>query len=561
MKSFYNSIILMSVAFYFSIIHANTISAQPSYSWNKSLLFDSATANGGPLPTQTMNLCPHGGELFAGMSTDHEENRYSRSASYVYRKVSPIADWVLDMAFEPGSGRVASLRSVRFETGADGLPLSCGPMDILFAGTNREGNTIAPAVVRLRKGPGDWISIPLGSTSIGTYNIRAIGYHRDSQTGVDRVFVAAGPYPLGIFSGVYDPTQPGGVKFDALPEVAEESSGNGKWFGLAEANGKLYAAHNDGLFERLDGPMPSWVKVATWPRPTPGSIIGEVNVEPRGLAGVQSIGFPEPQMLFVSRLDALWRVRAGGDYQIVQELDMDSAIAASIGYNVANAEGPMNPLVPIPVAGSGDTVWLIGVEFVFGDLDENHLVPPRDPMSQGDMSSATTFSSVAHYFIRFRDGSYSGPHRIIDPVDTSRMLILARDMVPSPFASEPDVVYAAGFNPSSLKGVGGSGTNGRAWIYKGVLQSPVTGVDDFSYFGETILIYPNPANNLVTITGLDNGFIGSISIYNAMGQVLLSEKKTGSQLSIETGNLNSGIYFINIKTEKGELITRIFIKE
>jgi hypothetical protein len=76
-----------------------------------------------------------------------------------------------------------------------------------------------------------------------------------------------------------------------------------------------------------------------------------------------------------------------------------------------------------------------------------------------------------------------------------------------------------------------------------------------------IEIYPNPAKSAVTIAGLDGDFNGAIFIFNNIGQMIKTEHRTGSQVSIEIGNLKSGIYFIHIKTEKGEVITRKFIKE
>jgi len=80
-------------------------------------------------------------------------------------------------------------------------------------------------------------------------------------------------------------------------------------------------------------------------------------------------------------------------------------------------------------------------------------------------------------------------------------------------------------------------------------------------FDLTIHIYPNPTQNQLTLSTLPSGFSGMVSIYNSMGQLMFSEKKNGSQFSILTGQLNTGIYIIQVKTDNGGMITKKFIKE
>lgn len=74
-------------------------------------------------------------------------------------------------------------------------------------------------------------------------------------------------------------------------------------------------------------------------------------------------------------------------------------------------------------------------------------------------------------------------------------------------------------------------------------------------------IYPNPTQSQLTIFNLPTDFSEVVSIYNSMGQLMFSEHKNGSHFSIQTGHLNKGIYFLQVKTDKEEMITRKFIKE
>jgi aspartate carbamoyltransferase regulatory subunit len=68
-------------------------------------------------------------------------------------------------------------------------------------------------------------------------------------------------------------------------------------------------------------------------------------------------------------------------------------------------------------------------------------------------------------------------------------------------------------------------------------------------------IYPNPANNSLNINS-NYGIIKSTVYDVTVGIVLSSDDQT----SIDVSKLNSGLYFIKIKTEQGEF-SRKFIKE
>jgi hypothetical protein len=78
---------------------------------------------------------------------------------------------------------------------------------------------------------------------------------------------------------------------------------------------------------------------------------------------------------------------------------------------------------------------------------------------------------------------------------------------------------------------------------------------------ELIKVYPNPTQNQLNISNLPTDFSGTVSIYNSMSQLMFSERKNDSQFSIQTGQLKTGIYIIQVKTNNGEMITRKFIKE
>ncbi len=71
-------------------------------------------------------------------------------------------------------------------------------------------------------------------------------------------------------------------------------------------------------------------------------------------------------------------------------------------------------------------------------------------------------------------------------------------------------------------------------------------------------IYPNPVNNRLFITA--NEKIESISIYTITGVMVYNAQCTMNNTQLDVANLNSGIYFIKINTNNGEIVKR-FVKE
>lgn len=61
-------------------------------------------------------------------------------------------------------------------------------------------------------------------------------------------------------------------------------------------------------------------------------------------------------------------------------------------------------------------------------------------------------------------------------------------------------------------------------------------------------VYPNPVDDMLTITGRDN--LKSIVIYNAIGQQILELNPDQKDLQINTTTFNSGVYFLKLNTEK-----------
>jgi sugar lactone lactonase YvrE len=76
---------------------------------------------------------------------------------------------------------------------------------------------------------------------------------------------------------------------------------------------------------------------------------------------------------------------------------------------------------------------------------------------------------------------------------------------------------------------------------------------------DNIKVYPNPTNDILTITGKD---VKSAVILNVMGQVLIEQKnyKTNKAI-INVSSLASGVYFVKIRDKYGAEVVKRFVKE
>ena len=76
---------------------------------------------------------------------------------------------------------------------------------------------------------------------------------------------------------------------------------------------------------------------------------------------------------------------------------------------------------------------------------------------------------------------------------------------------------------------------------------------------DQITVYPNPANNRLNINNKDNIKISSLSIFNTLGQLILTIPNAKKTTTIDVSSLKSGNYFLRINSEKGIYNTK-FIK-
>jgi hypothetical protein len=74
-----------------------------------------------------------------------------------------------------------------------------------------------------------------------------------------------------------------------------------------------------------------------------------------------------------------------------------------------------------------------------------------------------------------------------------------------------------------------------------------------------VSVYPNPANKEIVVAGLTNG--ATLQITDAFGKVMYKKLATAQSQVIETSNLLSGVYFINVTNVEGTVNTVSFVKK
>src|SRR5580658_2499196 len=175
--------------------------------------------------TEVRSLVAHGGKLYAGNGYWEDQSEASQGAEILVLD-RPGGRWRVDHAFNErmpnGRARhlaIATMGDAEFATDASGKPLA-EPVSILLASTWDLSGEVQ--VYARDDATGEWMGETLARDQRipgvrDLAQVRSFGSHRDRITGIDYAF--AGHDPHGIFSGVYDPTVPGRIRWSQAPEL------------------------------------------------------------------------------------------------------------------------------------------------------------------------------------------------------------------------------------------------------------------------------------------------------------------------------------------------------
>jgi hypothetical protein len=406
--------------------------------------------------TEMRLLVAHAGRLFAGNGYwEDRPGAEGRQPAQVLALDSAAASWRVDHAFAQRlpDGRwrdlaVGALAEATFSVDGTGRRLA-RPVSILLAST--WDLTGASRVFVRDDATGGWTAATVAEDRPARDflpQIRSFGTHRDRVSGIDLVF--AGQMPRGIFRGACDESVSGRIRWSATPELAG-SDVSGDFSGLrgrlrvssfAEANGRLYAAVGQQVFERVDGPAPSWKVIYTNPRP------GHSETGLRGLTAIQDEAGREALLAAVEG-DAARLVRidpaTGAE---TTELDLRQFLSRQWGMPVGYVIAAYNDMTPAQLPDAGD-VLLIGVMA---------FIPPAARVAEGHRLVDVGYGQVeggAWYLVRRPGGRYD--LRKVGLPD-AMPLVAVRSIRVSPFAGEGAALYFAGFDANKAP------AHDTAWI-------------------------------------------------------------------------------------------------
>lgn len=75
-----------------------------------------------------------------------------------------------------------------------------------------------------------------------------------------------------------------------------------------------------------------------------------------------------------------------------------------------------------------------------------------------------------------------------------------------------------------------------------------------------VVFYPNPSSDLVYVTVQNGYIINTVSVYNSLGQLVISQQANQYQFSIDMKGLEKGVYLVKIANEHGVISEKI-VKE
>jgi hypothetical protein len=421
--------------------------------------------------TEIRSLVGHAGKLFAGNGYwEDAPGPEGLQGAEILVLDGPDGRWRVDHVFDELTPRgrarnlaIAVMGEARFATDGNGQPLA-NPVSILLASTWDLTGEVK--IFARDDATGAWPGATLayderipGVRHIS--QVRSFGSHRDRVTGIDYAF--AGDDPHGIFNGVYDPSVPGRIHWSQTPEldisgvsVAEfpGMAGRLRVTSFAECNDRLYATVGQQIYERMDGATPSWRLIYT--NPNPGR-------SQSGLRGLTAAPSPTGQghVLLAAVEGTAGRIirvdpRDGSE---ATDLDLHDFLSKAWGMDVGYTIAAYNNMTEVH-DNHGEDLFLIGLEA---------FIPRYSPVAAGHRMSNIgrgRLEGNAWYLIRSPEGNYD-LRRI--PARPGPAMVSTRSIAVSPFPTDPDAVYFAGFDANRTR------VHNTAWIVRATLATAIGG--------------------------------------------------------------------------------------
>jgi hypothetical protein len=396
--------------------------------------------------TEMRVLTAHAGRLYAGNGYWEDQPGPEGLQGAQILALDELGDrWRVDHAFDermpdgrPRNLAVSALEEVTFATDDRGARLTA-PVSLLIA-ANWDLTGTAQVFSR-NDATGAWVAASLaqGRPMPGFLpQVRSLGGHRDRVTAIDHIF--AGENPHGIFSGAYDATVPGRIRWSATPEldlsgVSESGlsgrSGHVRVSSFAECNGRLYATVGQHIYERIDGVEARWRLLYTNPYP------GRSETGLRGLTAIRASPDQGQVLLAAIEGSAARLVRVDPrDGSEVTELNLEDLLGDAWSTRTGYVIAAYNDMTKVRDSEGGEAL-LTGLEA---------FVPANAPIAAGHNIVKVGYGRVeagGWYLVRHPEGRY-GLGQV--GASSGRPLVATRSIRASPFPQERDALYFAGYD-------------------------------------------------------------------------------------------------------------------
>ncbi len=166
------------------------------------------------------------------------------------------------------------------------------------------------------------------------------------------------------------------------------------------------------------------------------------------------------------------------------------------------------------------------------------------------------------YYVNGLSNNYPYPDSVYNTVNMNLSVIEFPDSLGSACSFQPYSFYLGG--KRTYWGLPNNPDYEMGPIVGSACDSLSNSVQAIAYPINSLNIFPNPTKNHLYIVLSGREQIKSINIYNSIGQIQqnisYSSIKNGVYVEVNTSSLSSGIYFLQLLTDK-QNITRRFVKE
>lgn len=181
-------------------------------------------------------------------------------------------------------------------------------------------------------------------------------------------------------------------------------------------------------------------------------------------------------------------------------------------------------------------------------VEDNTLVGANVTFQGSTVSNTLANGYDAVAFIKVYDASYN-----LLIMQTEELVGATNFSVNVDVAEFPSAAHVQyGFSVTGLN----ANPNQEAALGSAIVSGEVLSIA--SNVLPTVAVYPNPADTFLTIASANT--IASISVYNALGQMVMQNNVNAKEASIDVSSLNTGVYVLST-VSRGSIQTTRFIKK